>query len=297
MVSGTARRARRGLRAARRAWIAVAVADRPVGSGHARVRLGAVIDEDVGPAGRGNAGRAGRGALGRRRRRGPAGGAAGRRRTGGAAAAGRRPRSRTGRPARRAAPGRARAAALVARRRRSCGTGSRFLRLHLGEPWPEVSDDALHARVDEWLEPELAGPGGGPTSRGSMPGQGSPGCFRGPPGRPGRLDELAPGADRRTQWVPDPDRLRQPRTAGSRREVAGDVRVAASRRRVAGYRCWCIFSPRPAGPPPSPPTSPPSGRTATGRTGGAARPLSEASVARGPGRAEPTRYTNARLRR
>jgi ATP-dependent helicase HrpB len=30
-----------------------------------------------------------------------------------------------------------------------------FLRLHLGEPWPDVSDDALHARVDEWLEPEL----------------------------------------------------------------------------------------------------------------------------------------------
>ncbi|WP_155055296.1 ATP-dependent helicase HrpB [Streptomyces blattellae] len=30
-----------------------------------------------------------------------------------------------------------------------------FLRLHLGEPWPDVSDDALHARVEEWLEPEL----------------------------------------------------------------------------------------------------------------------------------------------
>ncbi len=31
-----------------------------------------------------------------------------------------------------------------------------FLRLHLGAPWPEVTDDALHARVDEWLEPELS---------------------------------------------------------------------------------------------------------------------------------------------
>jgi ATP-dependent helicase HrpB len=31
-----------------------------------------------------------------------------------------------------------------------------FLRLHLGEPWPDVCDDALHARVEEWLEPELS---------------------------------------------------------------------------------------------------------------------------------------------
>jgi ATP-dependent helicase HrpB len=31
-----------------------------------------------------------------------------------------------------------------------------FLRLHLGAPWPDVSENALHARVDEWLEPELS---------------------------------------------------------------------------------------------------------------------------------------------
>ncbi|WP_306044857.1 ATP-dependent helicase C-terminal domain-containing protein, partial [Streptomyces acidiscabies] len=30
-----------------------------------------------------------------------------------------------------------------------------FLRARVGEPWPDVSDEALHARVDEWLEPEL----------------------------------------------------------------------------------------------------------------------------------------------
>jgi ATP-dependent helicase HrpB len=31
-----------------------------------------------------------------------------------------------------------------------------FLHRHLGAPWPDVGDDALHARVDEWLEPELS---------------------------------------------------------------------------------------------------------------------------------------------
>ncbi|MDR7273832.1 ATP-dependent helicase HrpB [Catenuloplanes atrovinosus] len=32
-----------------------------------------------------------------------------------------------------------------------------FCRAALGEPWPDVSDDALLARLDEWLGPELAG--------------------------------------------------------------------------------------------------------------------------------------------
>lgn len=31
-----------------------------------------------------------------------------------------------------------------------------FLHARLGEPWPDVGDDALLARVDEWLEPELS---------------------------------------------------------------------------------------------------------------------------------------------
>ena len=31
-----------------------------------------------------------------------------------------------------------------------------LLHRHLGEPWPDVSDDALLARLDEWLGPELA---------------------------------------------------------------------------------------------------------------------------------------------
>ncbi|MEW2619699.1 ATP-dependent helicase HrpB [Streptomyces sp. NPDC048106] len=31
-----------------------------------------------------------------------------------------------------------------------------FLRARLGEPWPDVSDEALHARAERWLEPELS---------------------------------------------------------------------------------------------------------------------------------------------
>ncbi|MBB1513001.1 ATP-dependent helicase HrpB [Tessaracoccus sp. MC1627] len=31
-----------------------------------------------------------------------------------------------------------------------------FLHRHVGEPWPDVSDEALLARLDEWLAPELA---------------------------------------------------------------------------------------------------------------------------------------------
>lgn len=31
-----------------------------------------------------------------------------------------------------------------------------FLHRRFGDPWPDVSDEALHARVAEWLEPELS---------------------------------------------------------------------------------------------------------------------------------------------
>jgi ATP-dependent helicase HrpB len=31
-----------------------------------------------------------------------------------------------------------------------------FVRRHAGEPWPDVSDEGLYARVDDWLEPELS---------------------------------------------------------------------------------------------------------------------------------------------
>ena len=60
-------------------------------------------------------------------------------------------------------------------------------------PWPDVSDDALHARVDEWLEPELGpGPAAGRSGADRRRGRRSPGCCRGRPGTAARLDELAP---------------------------------------------------------------------------------------------------------
>ncbi|MER5534492.1 ATP-dependent helicase HrpB [Streptomyces mirabilis] len=136
-------------------WLAVAVADRPVGAGHARVRLAAVVDEETA-----------------RRAAAPlhtegeevhwADGDVVARRV-----------ERLGavelavRPLKNAAPGLVREALLEGLREDGFGLlrwspdaeGLRrrlgFLRLHLGDPWPDVSDDALHARVDEWLEPEL----------------------------------------------------------------------------------------------------------------------------------------------
>ncbi|MFD7462790.1 MULTISPECIES: ATP-dependent helicase HrpB [unclassified Streptomyces] len=155
MVSGTRAEAGEGtaLRGAR--WIAVAVADRPVGRGHARVRLAAVVDEDVA--------RRAAGAL-------LAEGDEIRWADGDVVA---RRVERLGavelavRPLAEPAPGLVREALLDGLRREGFGLlrWSReavvlrqrlaFLRLHLGEPWPEVSDEALHARVAEWLEPEL----------------------------------------------------------------------------------------------------------------------------------------------
>lgn len=137
-------------------WLAVAVADRPVGAGHARVRLAAAVDEDVA-----------------RRAAAPlyavgeevhwADGDVVARRV-----------ERLGavelavRPLKDADPGLVRQAILDGLREEGLGLlrwsqdaqrlrqRLAFLRLYLGEPWPDVSDDALHARVEEWLEPELS---------------------------------------------------------------------------------------------------------------------------------------------
>ncbi|AZM78291.1 DEAD/DEAH box helicase [Streptomyces sp. KPB2] len=137
-------------------WIAVAVADRPVGKGHARVQLGAVVDEDTA--------RLAAGALLTRRDEvhWADGDVVARRveRLGAVELA--------ARPLADADHGLVRGALLEGLRREGFGLLRRsadgdllrerlaFLRRHLGEPWPDVSDDALLARVDEWLEPELS---------------------------------------------------------------------------------------------------------------------------------------------
>jgi ATP-dependent helicase HrpB len=137
-------------------WIAVAVADRPVGKGHARVRLGAVVDEATA--------RLAAGALLEERdevRWGDGDVVARRVERLGAV-------ELTVRPLTDADPGLVREALVEGLRREGLGLlrwsadalvlrrRLAFLRRRLGEPWPEVGDDALHARVDEWLEPELS---------------------------------------------------------------------------------------------------------------------------------------------
>ncbi|MFE0418677.1 ATP-dependent RNA helicase [Streptomyces tendae] len=136
-------------------WIAVAVADRPVGRGHARVQLGAAVDEETA--------RLAAGALLTERDEVHwADGDVVARRV-----------ERLGavelavRPLTDADPVLVRGALLEGLRREGFGLLGRsadaellrrrlaFLRRHLGEPWPDVSDEALLARADEWLEPEL----------------------------------------------------------------------------------------------------------------------------------------------
>ncbi|MEU1512673.1 ATP-dependent helicase HrpB [Streptomyces sp. NPDC005811] len=155
MASGTRAELRDGSPLRSASWLAVAVADRPLGKGHARVQLAAVVDEDVA-----------RGAAGalleeRDEVRWADGDVVARR------------VERLGavelrvRPLRDADAGLVRDALLAGLRQEGLGLlrwsaeartlrqRLAFLRLHLGEPWPEVSDEALHARVDAWLEPEL----------------------------------------------------------------------------------------------------------------------------------------------
>ncbi|MBC9724637.1 ATP-dependent helicase HrpB [Streptomyces sp. TRM68367] len=137
-------------------WIVVAAADRPVGRGHARVQLGAVIDEDIA--------RIAAGALleeGEEVRWADGDVVARRVERLGAVELAVRPLAGAG-------PGLVRAALLDGLRREGFGLlrwspdaeelreRLAFLRLHLGEPWPDVSDDALQVRVEEWLEPELS---------------------------------------------------------------------------------------------------------------------------------------------
>ncbi|MFG2781828.1 ATP-dependent helicase HrpB [Streptomyces prunicolor] len=192
LVSGT--RAEVGDSSALRGspWIAVAVADRPIGKGHARVQLGAVVDEDVARFAAGAL-------LSEVDEVHWADGDVVARRV-----------ERLGavelavRPLKNADPVAVRDALVEGLRQEGFGLlrwsddaqvlrqRLAFLHLRLGAPWPDVSDDALHARVDEWLEPEL----GRARRRGDLgrieAGQGLRRLLPWASGDAGRLDELAP---------------------------------------------------------------------------------------------------------
>ncbi|MDQ0953250.1 ATP-dependent helicase HrpB [Streptomyces phaeochromogenes] len=192
MVSGTRAEVGDGSGLRDASWIAVAVADRPVGAGHARVRLGAVVDEGVAREaagalyGKGDEVRWADGDVVARRVE----------RLGAVELA--------VRPLRNAEPGLVREALLEGLRDEGFGMlrWSRdaevlrqrlgFLYRRLGAPWPDVSDDALHARVDEWLEPEL----GRARRRSDLAridaGQALARLLPWASGEAARLDELAP---------------------------------------------------------------------------------------------------------
>lgn len=179
-----------GLRGA--PWLAVAVADRPVGAGHARVRLGAVIDEAT-------ARRAAESLYAEKDEVHWAGGDVVARRV-----------ERLGavelavRPMKDADSGLVRDALLEGLREEGLGLlrwtrdaellrqRLAFLYQQLGAPWPDVRDDALHARVEEWLEPEL----GRARRRADLgridAGQGLGRLLPWATGDAARLDELAP---------------------------------------------------------------------------------------------------------
>ncbi|MFE7270752.1 ATP-dependent helicase HrpB [Streptomyces sp. NPDC057623] len=192
MASGTRAELTDGspLRGAR--WIAVAVADRPVGKGHARVQLAAAVDEDMA--------RSAAASLHRESQEVHW--------ADGDVVA--RQVERLGaielavRPLRDADPGLVRNALLEGLRQEGFGLlrwspdadvlrrRLAFVRLHLGDPWPDVGDDALHARVDEWLEPEL----GRARRRSDLgridAGQALARLMPWASGEAGRLDVLAP---------------------------------------------------------------------------------------------------------
>ncbi|MGW5865466.1 ATP-dependent helicase HrpB [Streptomyces sp. NPDC055239] len=156
MVNGTRAEVRTGSALTGAEWIAVAVGDRPVGAGHARVLLGGHIDGDVA-----------RSAAASLYSEGDEVAWA----DGDLVA---RHVERLGavelavRPLKKPAPGLVREGLLAGLREEGTALlhwsqGARelrerlaFLHRHLGAPWPDVSESALHARVDEWLEPELS---------------------------------------------------------------------------------------------------------------------------------------------
>lgn len=192
MVNGTRAEVRPGSALTGAEWIAVAVADRPVGAGHARVLLGGHIDEDVARSaaaslyGEGDEVAWTDGDLVARHveRLGAV--------------------ELTVRPLKKPAPGLVREGLLAGLREEGTSLlnwspGARelrerlaFLHRHLGAPWPDVSESALHARVDEWLEPELSKARRRADLRRIDAGQGLNRLLPWATGEATRLDALAP---------------------------------------------------------------------------------------------------------
>ncbi|MGW5279697.1 ATP-dependent helicase HrpB [Streptomyces collinus] len=192
MVSGTRAEVSEGSGLRGAEWIVVAVADRPGGRGHARVRLGAAVPEGVA--------RAAAGAFLEEREevRWADGDVVARR------------VERLGaielsvRPLRDAGGALVRAALVEGLRlegpgllrwspeARALRQRLAFLRARLGEPWPDVSDAALHARVDEWLEPELSRARRRPDLARIDAGRALERLLPWAGGEAARLDELAP---------------------------------------------------------------------------------------------------------
>ncbi|MFH9854016.1 ATP-dependent RNA helicase [Streptomyces althioticus] len=212
MVGGTRAEVRAGSALRGAEWVAVAVADRPVGRGHARVLLGAAVDEDVARWAAGTL-------LDRREEVHWADGDVVARRVERLGAV-----ELAARPLMDAGPAAVRAALLDGLRREGFGllrwpAGAQVLRqrlafLHatLGEPWPDVSDEALHARVDEWLEPELSRARRRADLARIDAGQALARLLPWASGEAARLDELAPeritvpsGSHVRIDWS-DPER-------------------------------------------------------------------------------------------
>ncbi|MFF7963919.1 ATP-dependent helicase HrpB [Streptomyces sp. NPDC007903] len=192
MVSGTRVELAEGSALRGAPWIVVAVADRPVGKGHGRVRLGAAVREDVARA-------AAAPLLEEREEVRWADGEVVARRV-----------ERLGavelavRPLAQPDPELVRAALVDGLEREGLGLlrwteharllrqRLAFLRARLGEPWPDVSEEALLGRVDDWLEPEL----GRARRRADLgridAGQALTRLLPWAGGEAARLDELAP---------------------------------------------------------------------------------------------------------
>ncbi|WYB29957.1 ATP-dependent helicase HrpB [Streptomyces sp. SM1P] len=215
MASGTGAELRDGSPLRRSPWLAVAVADRPSHAASARVRLAAVLDEDTALA-----------AAGHLRVRGEEV-----RWVDGEVAA--RSVDRLGavelavRPLKQPDPELVRGALVDGLRREGLGLlrwnrdteqlRSRLAFLHrvLGAPWPDVSDGALLADPDAWLEPELSRARRRSDLGRIDAGQALRRLLPWATGEAARLDELAP------------ERIEVPSGSRIRVEYGGDQPVLA----------------------------------------------------------------------